>query len=112
MLSSTFSFQPSVKDSIKRPVVRSEVLELPVVILVVFLEEILGQLGDSVKHLTLDFSSGHNLRVLGSSPELDSVLCVESALASPSSFPPSPTHVCTQALCLINKSLKQKKKKY
>ena len=30
-----------------------------------------------VKHLTLDFSTGHDLRVVGSSPEMDSVLSMK-----------------------------------
>ena len=33
----------------------------------------------SVKHLTLDFSSGHDLRVVRPSPALDSVLGMEPA---------------------------------
>jgi len=33
----------------------------------------------SVKHLTLDFSSGNDFRVLGSSPAMDSMLSRESA---------------------------------
>ena len=39
-----------------------------------------------VKHLTLDFGSGHDLMVVGWSPALGSVLCRESA--SPS-LPPA-----------------------
>ena len=40
-----------------------------------------------VKHLILGFSSGHDLRVLESSPALGSVLSVESASPSPSAPP-------------------------
>ena len=36
-------------------------------------------MGQSVEHLTLDFCSGHNLTVVGSSPEFGSVLAVEPA---------------------------------
>ena len=32
-----------------------------------------------VEHLTLDFGSGHDLRVMGSSPVLGSVLSVQTA---------------------------------
>lgn len=39
----------------------------------------LGHLGSSVKLQTLDFFSGHGLRVLGLSPTLGSVLGVEPA---------------------------------
>ena len=41
-----------------------------------------------VKRLTLDFSSGHDPRVMGSSPMLGSVLSVETTCPSPSA-PPS-----------------------
>ena len=41
-----------------------------------------------VDHPTLDFGSGHDLRVMGSSPVLGSVLSVESACPSPSALPP------------------------
>uniref|UniRef100_A0A452QJC0 SLP adaptor and CSK interacting membrane protein n=1 Tax=Ursus americanus TaxID=9643 RepID=A0A452QJC0_URSAM len=51
----------------------------------------LGSLGaQSVKHPTFDFSSGHDLGVLGSSPTLGSLLNVESACPSPSLFSPPP----------------------
>jgi len=45
----------------------------------------------SVKHLTLDLGSGHDLRVLVSSPTSGSVLSGESACdlsPSPSALPP------------------------
>ena len=42
----------------------------------------------SVEHLTIDFDSVHDLRVMGSSPELGSVLSTEYAYPSP--FAPSP----------------------
>ena len=42
---------------------------------------------ESVKLMTLDFASGHDLRVLGLSPLPDSVLSVESACPSPSALP-------------------------
>ena len=44
-----------------------------------------------VKHMTLDFGSGHDLMVMGSSPALDSLLTVWSLLGilspSLSAFP-------------------------
>ena len=36
-------------------------------------------MAQSVKHLTLDFDSGHDLRMLGSSPAAGSMLRGESA---------------------------------
>ena len=36
-------------------------------------------MAQSVKHPTLDFGSGHDLRVVGSSPTSGSVLSAESA---------------------------------
>ena len=55
----------------------------------------------SGEYPTLDFSSGHALRVTGSSPMLGSALSVESAgdSLSPSHSAPRPTH----ALSKINK---------
>ena len=41
-----------------------------------------------VKHPTLGFTSGHDLRVMGSSPTLGSVLNGESKTPSPSALPP------------------------
>ena len=38
-----------------------------------------GHLGGSVKHLTLDFGSGHDFKVVRLSPVLDPVLDVEPA---------------------------------
>ena len=46
------------------------------------LKELLGQgawVAQSVEHLTLDFGSVHDPRVMGSSPKLGSVLSVEPA---------------------------------
>ena len=40
-------------------------------------------MAQSVKHQALDFGSGHDLRVVRSSPVLDSVLGEESAWGSP-----------------------------
>ena len=40
-----------------------------------------------VKHLTLDFGSGHDLRVMGSSPTSGSLLNAESALLLPLPLP-------------------------
>ena len=44
-----------------------------------------------VKYLTLDFSSGHDLRVVGLSLEWGSVLSTESAPPSPSAPPSAPS---------------------
>ena len=38
-----------------------------------------GHLGGLVRHPTLDFGSGYDLRVMGSSPGVGSVLGMESA---------------------------------
>ena len=54
----------------------------------------------SGKHLTLDFGSGHDLRVLGSDPESSSVLSRESAWDS-FSLSPSPCS-CSLTLSKIN----------
>jgi len=61
----------------------------------------------SVECPTLNFSSGRNLRVVGSSPKSGSVLSMESAAdsLSPSTPAPSPTHA--RALSLKqNKQIK------
>ena len=42
-----------------------------------------------VKHLILDFGSGHDLRVMGSSPGLGPVLSRDSACPSSSACPPA-----------------------
>ena len=52
-----------------------------------------------IKHLTLGFSSGHDLRVVRLSPVLGSVLSLETAGDSLS--------LCTPAPRLINKSFKK-----
>ena len=48
--------------------------------------------------------SGPDLRVLGSSPAVDSELCMEAASPSPSVPPPA----CVHTLSQINKTLKQR----
>ena len=62
----------------------------------------------SVRHLILDFGSGHGLRVLGSSLELGSVLsavCLGSSLLLP--LPPStPICTCVSVLSLSEMYLK------
>ena len=58
-----------------------------------------------VKCLTLDFNSGHDLRILGSSPTSGSLLSGE--FASPSPFARPPAH----ARVLINKIFKNYKEK-
>ena len=57
-----------------------------------------GCLAQSVKCLSLDFGSGHDLRVMRLSPALGSVLRVEPALDSlfPSPSAPPPAHVFMQ----------------
>ena len=49
-------------------------------------------MAQSVEHLTLDFNSGHDPKVMGSSPMLRSMLTVEPAYdsLSPSPFAPPP----------------------
>ena len=60
----------------------------------------------SAKHLTLDFGSGHDRRVLRSVPMLDSVHGVEPAWVSVfPAAPPSQPYLCSVSLSL-------KKKKY
>ena len=44
----------------------------------------------SVKHLALDFGSGPDLRVMGSSPALGSMLSIESAYPSALPLPSLP----------------------
>jgi len=61
----------------------------------------------SVKCLTLGFGSGHDLRVMGSSPESGYALSGEPASLSPSALPPT----CALSLSQINKILGKKKKK-
>ena len=62
-------------------------------------------MAQSVKYPTLDFGSGHDLRVVRLSPKLGSVLGVEPALASLflSALPPR--------WCALSLSKKKKKKK-
>ena len=59
-----------------------------------------------VEHLTLDFGSGHYLRVVRSSPELGSVLSVEPAWDSLSlslSLPLPTTYMFSLSLSLSQK---------
>ena len=68
-------------------------------------------MAQSVECLTPDFSSGHDLRVMRSSPVLGSVLGVEipqDSLPLPLPFPCS--HTCVRAR-LLSLSLSQKKEK-
>ena len=50
-------------------------------------------MAQSVKHLTLDVSSGHDLWVMGSRPVLGSMLSGESACPSPLCLPRSLSQV-------------------
>ena len=54
----------------------------------------------SVEHPTLDFSSGHDPRVVGSSPTSGSVLSMEPAWDSPSLSLPLPFSLLTHTLSL------------
>ena len=66
-------------------------------------------MAQSVKHSTLDLGSGHDLRVVGSSPMSGSVLSVESAWDSLSPSPSAPlTYTSSSALSQINKSFLKK----
>lgn len=58
----------------------------------------------SVECPDVDFSLGHNRRVLGWTPTPGSTFRGESAWDSPSSFAPSPTHI--RACSLQNSLLK------
>ena len=61
-----------------------------------------------VKHPTLNFDSGHDLREGGSNHMLGSVLSEESAWNPPSpSYAPHPLHAHTLSLSKINKCLKK-----
>ena len=62
----------------------------------------------SVEHQTLDFGSGHDPRVMGSSPTLGSTLSVETALdyLSVSPYAPLP---CLHSAHALSLSLKKKK---
>lgn len=60
----------------------------------------------SVRPLTLDSSSGHDIRVLGLSPVSGAVLSGESASPSP---PPSPSHV--RSLSLSYKQILEKERR-
>ena len=57
----------------------------------------------SVEHATLDFGSGHDLGVLGSSPMWGSVLSGESASGFSLFSAPPPTCVHALSLSQINK---------
>ena len=69
----------------------------------------MGHLGGSVECFTLDFDSGHDLRVMRSSLMLSSTLSMEPAqdFLSPSPFAPSPccTSVCPLSLSKKNRSM-------
>ena len=62
-----------------------------------------GFLCGSVKHLSLDFVSGNELRVLGPSPTSCSMLSTESACPSPSVLPPICSPFLTLPISKINK---------
>ena len=49
-------------------------------------------------HPNLDFGPGHDLRVMGTSPVMGSVLSMDSAYPSPTVPSPTPTHI----LCLLS----------
>ena len=66
-------------------------------------------MAQSVKHLTIGFSSGHDLRVLRSSPVSGSA--VMRSLLEILSSSPSPSALPTHALSLSLMNLKKKKKK-
>ena len=69
-------------------------------------------MAQSLKHLTLDLGSGHDLRILRSSLAWGSVLTRGICFRTQSlSICPSSTHVCTCA-CARAFSLKQILKKY
>ena len=61
-------------------------------------------LAQSVKHLTLDFGSGHDLRIVGLSPMSSAMLTSVGSLLLPLSLCPPPT--CSHFLSQINKLLK------
>ena len=76
-------------------------LDIVMYVILVFSEigTIVGLLGSSVEHLTLDFGSGHDLGVMGLSPVLGSMLSMEPAwdslplsLCPFSPLPPAHTH--------------------
>ena len=62
----------------------------------------------SIEHPALDFSSGHDPRVVGSSPTLGSVVGMEPAFEI---LFPSPSSRLPQ-LCALSLSLSNKKKKH
>ena len=71
----------------------------------------LGLVGGSVEHPALDFSSGHDLMTVRSSPTSGSTLGVRSAWDSLSpSVPPLLVYACA-CTCALFLSLSQKKKK-
>ena len=67
-------------------------------------------MAQSLKHLTLDFGSGHDLKVLELSPTLGSALSGESALGSLSFSHSHCTHahVLSLSLSQLNQNLKKK----
>ena len=58
----------------------------------------------SVEHLPLDFGSGHDLKVVGLSPPLDSVLIAKSLLGIP-----SPLSLSVPLLLMLSVSVSQNK---
>jgi len=64
-----------------------------------------------VEHLTLDFSSDHDLRVLRWSPTVGSALSRESAGNSPSALPPTLAGLLSQINKLKEKRKRERKKR-
>ena len=65
-------------------------------------------MAQSVRCRTLDFSSGHDLRIIRSSPSLASALGMEQAWDALSSFPTAP-HIPSLSLSLKIKNINFKK---
>ena len=57
----------------------------------------------SVECLILDFGSGHDPRIVGSSPDLGSVLSMEPTWDSLFLSAPLPAHTCSLSKIKINK---------
>ena len=57
-------------------------------------------MAQSVDYLTLDFDSGHDLRVLGSSPMSGSIVSMEFGIASLSPSAPTHAHILSPSLPL------------